>query len=91
MRTLLLLGSALALTACDAGFVDLRPASALPNAPIPQTDAGTIEDVVEPYLLQIGFLSRTKRGRSLTSAAHTHLGVSPTTSDHSTLFKFRNA
>ena len=31
-------------------------------------DAGTLEDVVEPYLLQIGFLARTPRGRKLTSA-----------------------
>jgi Holliday junction DNA helicase RuvB len=31
-------------------------------------DAGTLEDVVEPYLLQIGFLARTQRGRKLTAA-----------------------
>ena len=31
-------------------------------------DAGTLEDVVEPYLLQIGFLARTPRGRKLTTA-----------------------
>ena len=31
-------------------------------------DAGTLEDVVEPYLLQIGFLARTPRGRKLTNA-----------------------
>jgi holliday junction DNA helicase RuvB len=38
-------------------------------------DAGTLEDVVEPYLLQIGFLARTRRGRALTRAACQHLGV----------------
>ena len=38
-------------------------------------DAGTLEDVVEPYLLQIGFLARTRRGRMLTRAAAGHLGV----------------
>lgn len=38
-------------------------------------DAGTLEDVVEPYLLQIGFLARTRRGRMLTAAAAAHLGV----------------
>lgn len=32
-------------------------------------DSGTLEDVVEPYLLQIGFLARTKQGRRLTPAA----------------------
>ncbi|MAB72664.1 MAG: Holliday junction branch migration DNA helicase RuvB [Planctomycetaceae bacterium] len=37
-------------------------------------DAGTLEDVVEPYLLQIGFLSRTPRGRKLTGAGMAHLG-----------------
>ena len=31
-------------------------------------DPGTLEDVVEPYLLQIGFLARTPRGRKLTAA-----------------------
>ena len=31
-------------------------------------DAGTLEDVVEPFLLQIGFLARTRRGRQLTEA-----------------------
>lgn len=40
-------------------------------------DAGTLEDVVEPYLLQIGFLARTKRGRMLTNRACKHLGLSP--------------
>ena len=39
-------------------------------------DAGTLEDVVEPYLLQIGFLARTRRGRQLTRRAAEHLGVS---------------
>jgi Holliday junction DNA helicase RuvB len=38
-------------------------------------DAGTLEDVVEPYLLQIGFLARTRRGRALTQAAADHLGL----------------
>ncbi len=38
-------------------------------------DAGTLEDVVEPYLLQIGFLARTRRGRALTRAACDHLGL----------------
>ena len=37
-------------------------------------DAQTIEDVLEPYLLQIGFLERTPRGRSLTSAARLYFG-----------------
>jgi len=35
----------------------------------------TLEDVVEPYLLQIGFLRRTKRGREVTGQACEHLGL----------------
>ncbi|TVQ30417.1 MAG: Holliday junction branch migration DNA helicase RuvB [Phycisphaeraceae bacterium] len=38
-------------------------------------DAGTLEDVVEPYLLQIGFLARTRRGRELTHDGAKHIGV----------------
>jgi holliday junction DNA helicase RuvB len=38
-------------------------------------DSGTLADVVEPYLLQIGFLARTRRGRALTRSACEHLGV----------------
>ena len=37
-------------------------------------DAGTLEDVYEPYLLQNGFLGRTPRGRIATVAAYEHLG-----------------
>lgn len=35
----------------------------------------TLEDVVEPYLLQIGFVRRTKRGREITDQAAEHLGI----------------
>lgn len=38
-------------------------------------DTGTLEDVIEPYLLQIGFLKRTSRGRIATEAAYRHLGI----------------
>ncbi len=40
-------------------------------------EAVTIEDVYEPYLMQIGFLSRTPRGRCATHAAYEHLGLTP--------------
>jgi len=40
-------------------------------------EAGTIEDVIEPYLIQQGFLQRTPRGRIATLAAYRHLGVVP--------------
>lgn len=38
-------------------------------------EAVTIEDVYEPYLMQIGFLGRTPRGRIVTPAAYAHLGL----------------
>ncbi|MCI9273557.1 MAG: Holliday junction branch migration DNA helicase RuvB [Clostridiales bacterium] len=40
-------------------------------------EAVTIEDVYEPYLMQIGFLNRTPRGRCATHAAYLHLGLTP--------------
>jgi Holliday junction DNA helicase RuvB len=40
-------------------------------------DAQTLEDVVEPFLLQAGFLARTRQGRRLTDAAFRHLGIEP--------------
>jgi Holliday junction DNA helicase RuvB len=40
-------------------------------------ETDTIEDVVEPYLLQLGLLQRTPRGRVATVRAYRHLGVSP--------------
>ncbi|HPD29474.1 MAG TPA: Holliday junction branch migration DNA helicase RuvB [Phycisphaerae bacterium] len=52
----------------------------------------TLEDVVEPYLLQIGFVIRTRQGRSATKAAYDHLGLPFTPSAaaaeeiHETLF-----
>ncbi len=39
-------------------------------------DIGTVEDVIEPFLLQVGFLKRTPRGRTATKAAYAHLGIS---------------
>ena len=40
-------------------------------------DAGTIEDVYEPYLLKNGFIQRTPRGRVVTALSYEHLGISP--------------
>ncbi len=37
----------------------------------------TLEDIYEPFLMQIGFLSRTPRGRCATRAAYLHLGLTP--------------
>ena len=38
-------------------------------------DAGTLEEVCEPYLLQVGFLARTRKGRQLTAAGAEHVGL----------------
>jgi len=40
-------------------------------------EAVTLEDIYEPFLMQIGFLSRTPRGRCATRAAYLHLGLTP--------------
>ncbi|MDE6811988.1 MAG: Holliday junction branch migration DNA helicase RuvB [Muribaculaceae bacterium] len=40
-------------------------------------DAGTIEEVYEPYLIKEGFIKRTPRGREVTDLAFTHLGRTP--------------
>ena len=46
-------------------------------------EAITLEDVCEPYLIQIGFLTRTPRGRCATKLAYEHLGLTaPSFSDH---------
>ena len=56
----------------DGGPVGLRALAASIGE-----DRGTLEDIHEPYLLQIGFLQRTPRGRVATAAAYTHLGLRP--------------
>jgi len=38
-------------------------------------ERGTIEDVIEPYLIQQGFMMRTPRGRVVTSLAYSHFGL----------------
>ena len=40
-------------------------------------DAGTVEEVLEPYLLQIGFLRRTPQGRMITDKAYRYFGLTP--------------
>jgi len=50
-----------------------------------QEEIKTIEDVYEPYLLQIGFLARTPRGRVATELAYNHLGINPPNGASNTL------
>jgi len=40
-------------------------------------ERGTIEDVLEPYLIQQGFMVRTARGRMATKTAYLHFGMEP--------------
>jgi holliday junction DNA helicase RuvB len=42
-------------------------------------EAGTLEEVYEPFLIQEGFMQRTSRGREVTAKAYEHLGKKPTT------------
>lgn len=56
----------------DGGPVGLDTLAATINE-----DTGTIEDVYEPYLLQLGFIARTPRGRILLKDGYAHLGISP--------------
>ena len=44
-------------------------------------EAVTIEDVYEPYLMQLGFITRTPRGRKVTPLGYRHLGLTPKTDD----------
>lgn len=54
----------------DGGPVGLDTISAVIGE-----DPGTVEDVNEPYLLKIGFINRTPRGRMVTNAAYEHFGL----------------
>jgi Holliday junction DNA helicase RuvB len=49
-------------------------------------DAGTLEEVYEPFLIQQGFLNRTPRGRTATPAAYRHFGLTPPTDAQSSIF-----
>ena len=46
-------------------------------AALGEGDGGALEDLVEPYLMQIGFLDRTQQGRRATEAAYSYLGIRP--------------
>ena len=51
-------------------------------------ETSTIEDVYEPYLIQIGFISRTPRGRVAMPAAYEHLGIPMADEEFSGQLKF---
>ncbi len=56
----------------DGGPVGIETIAAATNE-----DADTVMDVYEPYLLQLGFIARTPRGRVATRLAYQHLGIEP--------------
>lgn len=58
----------------DGGPVGIETIAASTNE-----DADTVMDVYEPYLLQLGFIARTPRGRVATRFAYDHLGIPPKT------------
>lgn len=62
----------LLITRWNGGPVGLKALAAAMNE-----DAGTIEDVYEPFLMKIGFLHRTPAGRVATKEAYEHLGIPP--------------
>ncbi|MBL0920765.1 MAG: Holliday junction branch migration DNA helicase RuvB [Phycisphaerales bacterium] len=69
-------------TTYKGGPVGLEAVAATMN-----DDAGTLEDVVEPFLLQIGFVARTRQGRRLTEAGARRIGVpAPATPEPSLQF-----
>ncbi len=49
-------------------------------------EAETLEDVVEPFLLQQGFIQRTPRGRVVTNQVYIHLGITAPQQQHNSLF-----
>ena len=58
-----------------AGVYECGPVGLEAVAATMSEDSGTLEDVVEPFLLQLGFVARTRRGRMLTRAGCEHVGA----------------
>lgn len=52
-----------------------------------EEEEDTIESIYEPFLMRIGFLERTTRGRKVTQKAYDHLGLSPSPASQGKLFK----
>jgi Holliday junction DNA helicase RuvB len=48
-------------------------------------ERGTLEDVIEPYLIQQGYVMRTARGRVVTKNAYAHFGLAPPVRSHEAL------
>jgi len=50
-------------------------------------ETDTLEDMVEPFLLKIGFLQRTRKGRVVGEKAYQHLGIESQAGPQETLFR----
>lgn len=61
------------------------PEDAAPSEPVSEP-RDTIEEVIEPYLIQIGMIARTARGRCLNAAGWKHLGLNPPAGSQDGLF-----
>ena len=70
---------------------DGRPVGLETLAATINEDAGTIEDVYEPYLLQLGFIARTPRGRMILRGGYEHLGFKMTEKQRSQISIFDNS
>ena len=62
-------------SALTRGFDDRFPVSYTHLAAALGEERVTIEDVYEPYLIQMGLLNRTQKGRTVSDAAYRHLGI----------------
>ncbi|MFH1731515.1 MAG: Holliday junction branch migration DNA helicase RuvB [Planctomycetota bacterium] len=69
-----------------ADFYDGGPVGIEALAATLNEDRGTLEDVVEPYLLRVGLLNRTSKGRRITKRTFEHLGIDPPSSAQPELF-----
>lgn len=69
---------------------DGRPVGLETLAATINEDAGTIEDVYEPYLLQLGFIARTPRGRMILRGGYEHLGFKMTEKQRAQISIFDN-
>lgn len=70
---------------------DGRPVGLETLAATINEDAGTIEDVYEPYLLQLGFIARTPRGRMILRGGYEHLGSKMTEKQRAQISIFDNS
>lgn len=70
---------------------DGRPVGLETLAATINEDAGTIEDVYEPYLLQLGFIARTPRGRMILRGGYEHLGFKMTEKQRAQISIFDNS